>query len=162
MALASVSLRIFMIRFSKFGESSGHKSHCFFFFLTWTIFKVFIEFITIVLLCFGCFGLETCGILTPRPGIKPAPSAPEGRVLTTGLPGQSQVTLLIFTFSKMCSTVSLCDFHNLVVSSIEVTVLYLTDRKQAHKLMTTTSSHSELEPRPVICIASFILRMTRA
>ena len=47
-----MTLRIFMIRFSKFGQSSGHKSRCFFFlrffFLT-TIFKVFIEFVTIVL-----------------------------------------------------------------------------------------------------------------
>ena len=72
------------------------------------------------------------------------------------------VTLLIFTFSKVCSTVSSCDSHNPEVSSIEVAVLFWTDRKQAHKLVTTRSSHSELEPRPAICTASFILCMTGA
>ena len=37
--------------------------------------------------CF--FGLEACGILAPRPGIEPAPSALEGEVITTGPPGKS-------------------------------------------------------------------------
>ena len=40
-------------------------------------------------LCFGCFGLEACRILAPRPGIKPASSALEGNVLTTGPPEKS-------------------------------------------------------------------------
>ena len=39
-----------------------------------TIFKVFIEFV-IVLLLFWIFGHKACGILVPRPGIKPAPPA---------------------------------------------------------------------------------------
>ena len=57
----------------------------------WTIFKVFFEFVTILLLlCFGFFGCEACGILDPPPGIEPTPSALEGEVLTTGLPGKSQ------------------------------------------------------------------------
>ena len=38
--------------------------------------------------CF--FGPEACGILAPWPGIEPAPSALQGEVLTTGLPGKSQ------------------------------------------------------------------------
>ena len=123
--------------------------------------KVFIEFVhNASVLCFGCFGLEACGILTSRPGIKPVPSALECRV--NHWPARKvPVTLLIFTFSKVCSTVSSCDSHNPEVSSIEVTDLFWTDRKQAHKLVTTRSSHSEPEPRPVICTASFILCMTR-
>ena len=39
---------------------------------------------------FWVFGREAYGILTPRPGIKPAPPTLEGEVLTTGLPGNSQ------------------------------------------------------------------------
>ena len=37
----------------------------------------------------GCFGQEACGFLAPQPGIKLAPPALEGGVLTTGLPGKS-------------------------------------------------------------------------
>ena len=39
---------------------------------------------------FWFFGQEACGILAPQPGIKSAPPALEGKVLTTGLPGKSQ------------------------------------------------------------------------
>ena len=42
--------------------------------------------------CF-CFGQETCGILAPRPGIKPSAPAFEGRFLTTRLPGKSLVSV---------------------------------------------------------------------
>ena len=64
----------------------------------WTIFKVFIEFVTILLLfyvsvfcLFVClFSREACGILPPQPGIEPEPPALEGKVLTTGLSGNSQ------------------------------------------------------------------------
>ena len=38
---------------------------------------------------FWFFGHEVCGILVPRPGIEPAPSASEGEVLTTEPPGKS-------------------------------------------------------------------------
>ena len=38
---------------------------------------------------FWFFGQEACGILTPRPGIEPASSALESKVLTTELPGNS-------------------------------------------------------------------------
>ena len=57
----------------------------------WTIFKVFIEFVTILLLFYVLFffGPEACGILAPRPGIEPTPSALEGEVLTTTRPGKS-------------------------------------------------------------------------
>ena len=37
---------------------------------------------------FWFFGHEACGILVPRPGIEPAPSASEGEVLTTEPPGE--------------------------------------------------------------------------
>ena len=38
---------------------------------------------------FWFFGFEAYGILTPWPGIEPAPPTLEGKVLTTGLPGKS-------------------------------------------------------------------------
>ena len=47
--------------------------------------------------CFMCFGPEACGILAPQPGIKLTPSALEGEVLTTGLPGKSLVRFLILS-----------------------------------------------------------------
>ena len=43
-------------------------------------------------LCFGVvffFGRGACGVLSPQPGIKPAPLALEGEVLITGLPENS-------------------------------------------------------------------------
>ena len=49
-----------------------------------------IEFVTVLLLFYVLdFGHEACGILTSQPGIKPAPPALEGEVLTTRLPGKS-------------------------------------------------------------------------
>ena len=54
-------------------------------FLMGTIFKVFIEFVIILLLLFMFWfcGHEACGILALQPGIKPTPSALEGKALTT-------------------------------------------------------------------------------
>ena len=46
--------------------------------------------------CF--FDREACGILAPRPGIKPAPPALEGEVLTTGPPGKSQQLIYKYTY----------------------------------------------------------------
>ena len=43
--------------------------------------------VSLELFCF--FGNEACGILTPWPGIKPAPSALEGGLLNTGPPQKS-------------------------------------------------------------------------
>ena len=50
----------------------------------WTILKIFIEFVTMLPLFYVVFffGWEACGISAPRPGIKPAPLASEGEVLT--------------------------------------------------------------------------------
>ena len=64
----------------------------------WTIFKVFIEVVTILqqycfCLMFWFFGCKACGILAPRPGIEPEPTALEGEVLTTGPPGKSLIYL---------------------------------------------------------------------
>ena len=60
----------------------------------WTIFKVSTEFATEYFFCCMVvvffFTFEACGILAPRPGIEPVPSALEGGVLTTGLPGKFQ------------------------------------------------------------------------
>ena len=57
-----------------------------------TISKVFIESVTTLLLLFmfWFFGQESCGILIPQPGIKPAPPELEGEMLTTVLPGKSR------------------------------------------------------------------------
>ena len=35
------------------------------------------------------FGLRACGISAPQPGVRPAPPAQEGKVLTTGPQGKS-------------------------------------------------------------------------
>ena len=60
-------------------------------FFMWTVFKVFTESVNnIVSILFWFLGYEACGISAPQPGIKPTPSALEGEVLTTGLPGKSQ------------------------------------------------------------------------
>ena len=42
------------------------------------------------------FGCEACGKLAPLPGIKPTSCALEGKVLTTGLPGEFSLFLLLF------------------------------------------------------------------
>ena len=53
-------------------------------------FLIFIEFVTVLLQLSVLVGHEACGILASPPGIKPATSALEGKVLTTGPPGKSQ------------------------------------------------------------------------
>ena len=59
--------------------------------LMWTIFKVFIKLVTTLLLffIFWFFRHQACENLAPWSGIKPAPSALEGEVLTTGPPGKA-------------------------------------------------------------------------
>ena len=52
----------------------------------WTIFKAFIEFVTVSFLFYvWVFGHKACGILSPRPGVKPAHPALEGRRLSLKL-----------------------------------------------------------------------------
>ena len=71
------------------------------FILMWTIFKVIIEFVTILLLfCFSFLGHKACGILAPRPEIRPAHPAFEGGVLITGLPGTAPGCFCLFFFFK--------------------------------------------------------------
>ena len=57
----------------------------------WTNFKAFAELVTILILFYvlAFFGQEACGILAPQSGIKSAPLALEGKVLTRGPPGKS-------------------------------------------------------------------------
>ena len=59
-------------------------------------FLVFITFVTILLLfcVLFCFGCKACRILSPWPGIKPAPAALEGEVLTTWPTGKSILAFL--------------------------------------------------------------------
>ena len=62
----------------------------------WTIFKVFIEFVTILLLFHVLvFWPQSIWNFSTQPGIKPAPPALEGELLTTGLPGKFQTRVLI-------------------------------------------------------------------
>ena len=56
----------------------------------WIILKVFIESVMYSFcFMFYFFGHKACGILAPQPGIKPALTALEGKVLTIGSPGKS-------------------------------------------------------------------------
>ena len=41
------------------------------------------------------FGCEACGILPSQPGIKPAPPALQGEVLTTGPPGKALIPVFL-------------------------------------------------------------------
>ena len=62
----------------------------FFFFGMWTIFKVFVDFVTVLFLFYVLvFPPQACAILAPQLGVKPAASALEGEVLTTGPPRKS-------------------------------------------------------------------------
>ena len=65
-----------------------------------TFLKVFVWFYYNIasVSCFGFFffGREICGILALWPGTEPTHPALEGEVLTTGLPGKSQQTLIFF------------------------------------------------------------------
>ena len=47
---------------------------------------------------FWFFGHQACGILAPRPGIKPASPALEGEVLNTGLPGKSPGSFFLTSY----------------------------------------------------------------
>ena len=52
-------------------------------------------------LCFEFFGLKTYGILSSQPGIKPAPPALEGKILTTGSPGKPHALSLKDNFALL-------------------------------------------------------------
>ena len=65
-------------------------------------FKVFIEFVTVSLLAYVLIFLaEACGILALQLGIQPTPLALEGKVLTTGPPGESLTCNTIDAMYKM-------------------------------------------------------------
>ena len=44
---------------------------------------------------------KACGLLAPRPGIKPAPPALEGEVLSTGPPGKSPLLFFLKSLPKI-------------------------------------------------------------
>ena len=50
----------------------------------------------VLFLFFFSFGHEACGILAPKPGIEPTPTALEGEVLTTGQPGSLRKPISCF------------------------------------------------------------------
>ena len=55
-----------------------------------TIFKVLLDLLQYCFhFMFWFSGQEACGVLGPWPEIEPAPSALEGKALTTGPPGNS-------------------------------------------------------------------------
>ena len=70
----------------------------------WTIFKDVFEFITILLWCFGFFTVKHVGSQLHWPGIKPAPPALEGNILTTRPPGKSWSPILDFSRSAQPNT----------------------------------------------------------
>ena len=71
------------------------------FFLIWTILKKFLMNLLQHCFCFmfWFFGHEACGILAPWLEIQPTHPALVGKVLTTGLPGKSLLTILISMYS---------------------------------------------------------------
>ena len=68
-----------------------------FFWVQIIYFKYFIKFVTIsFLFMFRFFVCEACGILAPKPGIKPRSPAVENEFLTTGPPGKSHKAGILF------------------------------------------------------------------
>ena len=74
----------------------------FFLFFMWTTFKVFVEFVTVLILFYVLVFLAMRHLGSWLP--EPAPSALEGKVLTTGSPGRSK-DLLFLTLSMPLSAV---------------------------------------------------------
>ena len=60
---------------------------------------------------FSFFSHKACRILSPWPGIEPAPPALEGEVLTTGLPGKSLQFILDSLFKKR--GINICSFYSI-------------------------------------------------
>ena len=84
--------------------SGSTRTYTAFFFnvgLFFFFFLVFIEFFTILLL-FYFLGHEACGLLAPRPGIKPVPPALEGKFPTTGPPGKCTLSVSMCILSLEC------------------------------------------------------------
>ena len=84
--------------------------HFFKIFLIW-IFFFFWSLLNLLLhcFCFGVFGCEACGILGPRPGIEPAPSALKGGLLTLEHQGKSLLCILIACVCLVAPCPALCD-----------------------------------------------------
>ena len=82
-------------------------------------FKVFIEFVMILLLFYALifFGPETCRILAPQPGIKPAPPALAGKVLITGPPVKSLIFILVL-ISRVCQEIAQSPAQLFLLNSI--------------------------------------------
>ena len=85
-------------------------------FWMWEIFKVFIEFAVILFLFYVLFfWAQACELLTPWPGVSPAPPALENKVLTPGMPGRSHEGhfgflfnfLFILGYSRLASSVEI-------------------------------------------------------
>lgn len=69
----------------------------------WAILRVFTELTVILFLFQFCsFGHKTCELLPPWPGIGPAPPVLEGKVFTTGIPGQSHEDHFGFLLNFLC------------------------------------------------------------
>ena len=81
--------------------------------LIWTSFNVFTEFVTLLLLLlmFCFFSHKACGILAPRPGIKPTPHALEGEVPTTGPPGKSPKSMLNIALGRASQNTEMLSDH---------------------------------------------------
>ena len=87
---------------------------------------LFYVFCFLILFFFLFFGREACGILAPWPGIKPAPLALEGKVLTTGPPGKPLcpflnhflLLLLVLSYNPHFYVLKFFDYSYLFLTSL--------------------------------------------
>ena len=124
---------------------------------------------------FWFFGPKACGILVPWPGIKPAPPALEGDVLTTGPPGKSlwryswlyfylffrfqgqvEITkwILIITFTIMNEVLAALSKYNLNTIKfihLKYTVQWFLVYLQSYVTMTTISFRIFSSPPKETC-----------
>ena len=64
-----------------------------------------------LVVAYGLSCPATCGILVPRPWIKPASPALEGGFLTTGPPGKSQVLQVILMCTMKLTVETVENYH---------------------------------------------------
>ena len=97
---------------NKYVRADSQTLLCIFFkddFFIWNFFFWSLLNLLLYCLCFGFFGPKACGILGPRPGIEPAPSALKGGLLTLECQGKSLLGILIACVCLGAQCPALCD-----------------------------------------------------